>query len=257
MTTTTINAPRASSTPSTAGRLFAVARLQFTNPWTVLVLPWLILTAILLLNMGIWWLIVANTTLADRGDAMQGTEYSGAISYAFVYMMVVAVQAINGYFPFAMGLSVTRRTYYAGTALAFVALSVAFSVGLSIYALIEQATGGWWLGGRMFTAVYFGDNPLERFFIFFTILMFFFFVGSAVASVYVRWRAVGMITFFASLAILIVGILALLTLTDSWGAVGAWFAATGLVGTFAWTLVPTALAALTGYLLLRRATPKN
>lgn len=255
MTTSAID-----SRPATRGgsnRILSVVRLQFTNPWTVIILPWLILVVILLLNMAIWWLIFANVPAGDMADAQQGTQYSGAIGYAFVYMMVVAVQAINGYFPFALGYSVTRRNYYLGTALAFVGLSVFYSLGLSIFALIEDATNGWWVGGTMFTAVYFGENPLQRLFIYFTILMFFFFVGSAVAAVYVRWKALGMILFFTGLAFSIVGFFGIVTVTNSWDAVGSWFLANGLVGTYAWTLVLTAFAALTGYLILQRATPKS
>ena len=256
MTTSTITT-RPAATRGGVNRLAAIVRLQFTNPWTVLILPWLILVAILLLNMGIWWLIFSNVSAGDLADAHEGTQYSGAVSYAFVYMMVVAVQAINGYFPFALGYGVTRRNYYLGTSLAFVLLAVYYSVGFSIFALLEEATNGWWMGGTMFTAVYFGDNPLQRLFIFFAILMFFFFIGSAVAAVYVRWKSFGMIVFFAALAFLLLGIGALVTVTDGWPAVGAWFEANGFFGTFAWTLVPTSIAAVTGYFILRRATPKS
>jgi hypothetical protein len=257
MTTSTIDA-RPAVTHSGANRIAAVVRLQFTNPWTVLILPWLILIGILLLNMAIWWLIFSNVqSPADLADARDGTQYSGAVAYAFVYMMVVAVQAISGYFPFALGYGVTRRNYYLGAAISFVLLSVFYSIGLSLFALVEQATNGWGVGGTMFTAVYFGDSWVQRLFIFFTILMFFFFIGSAVAAVYVRWKATGMIVFFASLALLVIGGLALVSLTQNWAAVGAWFIANGFVGTFAWTLVPTTIAAITGYFILRKATPKN
>ena len=256
MTTSTLNAPPVTTRRGT-NRIGAVVRLQFTNPWTVVILPWLILIAILLLNLAIWWLIFHNLTGESLANAREGTQYSGAISYAFVYMMVVAVQAVNGYFPFALGYSVTRRNYYLGTALAFVGLSVFYSIGLSIFALLEDVTNGWWIGGTMFTAVYFGENPLQRLFIYFTILMLFFFLGSAVAAMYVRWKALGMIAFFVGLPFLLVGIGALVSVTDSWEAVGNWFVTTGLVGTFAWTLVLTAICAVTGYLVLRKATPKS
>ena len=46
-------------------------------------------------------------------------------------------------------------------------------------------------------------------------------------------------------------------LHGSWPAVGEWFAAMGPIGVVAWLLVPTALAAVAGYFILRRATPKS
>lgn len=253
---TTIDRPVTGRT--TLSRILAVVKLQFTNPWGVLILPWLILLAILVMNIAIWWIIFTSAaTDADRADIREGLLYGGAGSYIFVYMLVVAVQAINGYFPFALGYGVTRRNYYLGVALFFVIIAVIFTVGMSILGAIEEATDGWGMGGRMFTAAYFGENWVERGFIYFTLLLFFFFVGSTVAAIYVRYRATGMTFFWIALSLALIVVGALITLTQSWGAVGGWFAARGLVGSYAWSLVLTAIAAVSGYAVLRRATPKS
>lgn len=242
---------------TTLNRVLAVVKLQFTNPWQILILPWLIMMAILAMNIAIWWLILAGTPVENHADIQEGFKYSGAGSYIFVYMMVVAVQAINGYFPFALGYGVTRRNYYLGISATFVLISAMFTAGLSVLSAIEQASDGWGLGGRMFTAEYFGDDVGQRAFSFFTILLFFFFIGSTVAAIYVRWRATGMVAFFAGSALLLVGLGAIATLTSSWDSVWGWFAANGLMGSYAWSLVLTAIAAIGGYAVLRRATPRN
>jgi len=253
---TTIDRPVTGRT--TLSRILAVVKLQFTNPWSVLILPWLILIAILVMNIAIWWIIFTSAaTDADRADIREGLLYGGAGSYIFVYMLVVAVQAINGYFPFALGFGVTRRNYYLGVALFFVIIAVIFTVGMSILGAIEEATDGWGMGGRMFTAAYFGENWVERGFIYFTLLLFFFFVGSTVAAIYVRYRATGMTFFWLALSLALIVVGAIITLTQGWGAVGGWFADTGLVGSYAWSLVLTAIAAVSGYAVLRRATPKS
>ena len=253
---TTIDRPATGRT--TLSRVLAVVKLQFTNPWGVLILPWLILIAILVMNIAIWWIIFTSAaTDADRADIREGLLYGGAGSYIFVYMLVVAVQAINGYFPFALGFGVTRRNYYLGVALFFVIIAVIFTVGMSILGAIEEATDGWGMGGRMFTAAYFGENWVERGFIYFTLLLFFFFVGSTVAAIYVRYRATGMTFFWLALSLALIVVGAIITLTQGWGAVGGWFADTGLVGSYAWSLVLTAIAAVSGYAVLRRATPKS
>ena len=253
---TTIDRPVTGRT--TLSRVLAVVKLQFTNPWGVLILPWLILIAILVMNIAIWWIIFTSAaTDADRADIREGLLYGGAGSYIFVYMLVVAVQAINGYFPFALGFGVTRRNYYLGVALFFVIIAVIFTVGMSILGAIEEATDGWGMGGRMFTAAYFGENWVERGFIYFTLLLFFFFVGSTVAAIYVRYRATGMTFFWLALSLALIVVGAIITLTQGWGAVGGWFADTGLVGSYAWSLVLTAIAAVSGYAVLRRATPKS
>jgi hypothetical protein len=254
---TTITKPAV--TTSTANRILAVFRLQFVNPVTIIVTPLLILLAIFLMNVAIWALIMANLDSgADRADVAEGFQWSGASTFIFVYMMVVAVQAIVSTFSFALGLSVTRRDYYLGTALSFVALAALFATILAAFAAVEEATGGWGLGGRMFTAIYFGDGAwYERYFIFFALLLFFFFVGSIAAAIFVRWRAIGLTAFLVGLGFLIIGLIAILTFTETWDEMGSWFVANGWTGSYAWSLVPTVIAAITGFFVLRRATPKS
>lgn len=239
-------------------RILNVTRLHLTNKFPMMVLPLLILGFIFLVNLTIWWLIFSAVGPADAADASQGMQFSGASTFIFVYMMVVAVQAVNLTFPFALGYSVTRRDFYLGTSVMFVLLSVYYAAIMTIMATLERVTDGWGFGGAMFDVIYFSaDNPLLQFVLFLLVFLFFFFVGAATASVYVRWRANGMYVFFAILTLLIVGLVALTTFTESWPQVGAWFVANGAMGVALWSLVPTALAALTGFRLLRKATPKN
>lgn len=255
--TTAINDQRPTVGGSTLSRVAAVVRLQFTNPWSILILPWLIMMAILAMNIAVWWLILQATPTANHAEIREGFSYSGAGSFIFVYMLVVAVQAINGYFPFALGYGVTRRNYYLGISVTFVLLSALFTVVMSLLGGIEEATDGWGLGGAIFTAAYTGDGWAQRAFVYFVLLLFFFFIGSTVAAIYVRWKTTGMVAFFVGLAFLLIGIGALITLTESWNGVGEWFARTGLIGSYAWSLAITAIAAVAGYGVLRRATPKD
>jgi len=254
MTTITLPSPR----PITS-RLLSVMKLHFANPWTTITLPWIILGTIFAANLAIWALIFMNTPASEHAAIARGFQWSGASLYIFVYMMVVAIQAINVTFPFALGYGVTRRDYYLGTSLQFVLLSVMYAAGLTILAEIEKATNGWGLGGRMFTAAYFGSGLTwyEQFFVFFAMLVFFFFVGAAVAAVFVRWKATGITFFFIALGVAVLAALYLLTLTDSWPAVGRFFETAGWLGSYAWSLIITAISCVVGYLILRRATPRT
>ena len=239
-------------------RVGRIVRLHFANPWTTIGLPWIILGSIFLVNLAIWWIIFASVTSAsDRADVSDGLQYSGASFYIFVYMLVVAVQAISITFPFALGYGVTRRDYYLGTALNFVILSAIYSAGLTVLSIVEELTNGWGMGGRMFTAVYFGDGWAQRLYLFFVGFLFFFFIGALFAAVFVRWKSNGLVALFIGLGVLVVGLVALATFTQGWGAVGAFFAQAGLVGSVSWSLVITALAAVAGFLVLRRATPRG
>jgi len=239
-------------------RVLSVVKLHLTNPWTTITFPWIVMLTILVLTVLVWMLVLANIAdPADQAKAREGFGYSGSSGFIFVYMIVVAVQSINTMFPFAQGYGVTRRNFALGTGLYFVLLSAFFAIGLTVLSVIEDATGGWGVGGSLFSVGYFGETPAQRVFVFFTILILFFFSGSAVAAIYVRWRGFGITTFFIAFAFLIVGLGALITLVQGWDEVGAFFTTTGLVGSFAWSLVISALAAIGGYAVLRRATPKS
>jgi hypothetical protein len=254
MTTTT----RVHNSGGEVQRIFNVTRLHLTNKFPIMVLPLLILGFIFLVNLAIWWIIFASVGPADAADASQGMRFSGASTFIFVYMMVVAVQAVNLTFPFALGYSVTRRDFYLGTSLLFLLLSLYYAAIMTIMATVERATDGWAFGGAMFDVIYFSaDNPLLQFVLFLLVFLFFFFVGAATSAVYVRWRANGMYAFFAVLTLLLVGLAALATVTESWPRVGEWFLANGAMGVALWSLLPTALSAVTGFVLLRKATPKN
>jgi hypothetical protein len=258
MTTTALTTSRPAASGA-IGRILNVVRLHLVNRATIIYVPWLIMAFIFLVNYTIWWLFAANLGPGDLADARDGLQFSGASGYIFVYMLVVAVQAINLTFPFDQGYSVTRRDFYLGSAVTFIGLAAVFALAMTVLGAIERATNGWGLGGSMFAPVYFGggQSPLETFAVTFLGFLFFFFIGAATATVYVRWKANGMLVFFACLVLILLGLVALATFTASWSAVGAWFVRAGVLGVATWTLVPTALAAITGYFILRRATPRN
>jgi len=239
-------------------RILSVVKLHLANPWTTITFPWIVMLTIIALTVLVWMVVLANIPdVADQAKAREGFGYSGSSGFIFVYMIVVAVQSINTMFPFAQGYGVTRRNFSLGTALYFVILSAFYSVGLTILSIIEDVTKGWGVGGSIFSVGYFGDSPAQRLFVFFAILILFFFSGSAIAAIYVRWKGVGITTFFIAFGFALVAAGALITLVRGWDEVGAWFSATGLVGSFAWSFVVSALAAVGGYAVLRRATPKN
>ncbi|MEL0627750.1 ABC transporter permease [Salinibacterium amurskyense] len=238
-------------------RITSVAKLHFANPWTTLGLPWIILGVIFVGMLTIWWLIYSAIDPADRAGALEGTQFSGSSFFIYIYMMVVAIQAISITFPFALGYGVTRRDYYLGSALAFVVLAVIYTAGLTLISAAETMTGGWGMGVTIFAPVYFGAGIAERIFVQFVAFLFFLFFGSAIAAVWVRWKATGVTMFFIVVAALLVGLIALATFTDSWSAVGATLVDLGVLGVAAWSLVLTAISAVAGFTLLRRATPRN
>lgn len=257
MTAATIESPLAATA---FWRITRVVRLHVTNPWTTLIMPAIVLAAIFLLSFAIWALVFTAAGPDGAAEVSDGLQFSGASGWIFFYMLVVAVQAVNLTFPLALGYGSTRRDFSWGSALTFVLLSAMWAIALTVLAEIERATDGWGIGGRMFTTIYFGSETSpwwERGIVFFCLMVFFFFVGSAVASVYVRWRATGLVVFFIAMGAFLVGVIALITTTSSWPAVGDFFVTNGALGVSLWLLVPTAVSAVAGHVILRRATPRT
>lgn len=239
-------------------RISNVVRLHFVNRLTFVTLPWIILGSAFLITIAIW-MILRSVGVTDGVDGTANTpQVSGALLSILVYLLVAAVMAINLTFPFALGFSVTRREFYLGTALTFALVAAANSVVLTALAAIEQATNGWGLNGRLFTVPWGGGGtPLEHWFGFFALQLLFTFAGAAIATIYMRWRINGMVVFWVVGGAALVGFFALVTYTNSWAAIGSWLASTGTTGLAVWSLLPTAVAGLAGFAVLRRATPKN
>lgn len=256
--TTSGPVPASAGNPHPMNRIWNAARLNFINKWTVYWIPLMILGFIWLINMAIWWIIDANVSGSDRQDAFQGTQWSGASFYVFVYLLVIGVQSMNMTFAYALGLSLTRREFYLGSSLAFGVLSVAYGGVLTLLSYVEEWTNGWGFGGHMFTSVYFGAGPVwQRLFVFTAAMLFFAFIGAVSGSIFMRWRTNGLLIAGAITMLLVLGAIALVTFTQSWPLVGEWFVASGPHGVVAWTLIPTAIAAIAGYFILSRATPKG
>lgn len=239
----------------TGRRILATMRVHAANPWTIIFTPWIVLFTILALNLLIWLSIVLAA-----GDNVDDDAFvaNGGIAYLFVYMIVVAAQAMNQTFSFVVGMGTTRRDYFLGTAAIFVALSLQFGVGIAILAGIERATGGWGAGGQFFAPAFLADLPLWEIAVIYTmILLLMFFLGSAVAVVYLRWGPPALVMFFAALGLSLAGTAVLLSLNGAWPTVGRFFTQHSVLELSLYTLPVTVACAIVAWLLMRRSTPKG
>lgn len=246
--------PRTSvGTPTAFDRIWRIVRLHYLSWRMTLLFPWVILIGILGVNLAIWYLIVLGT----HENHLQ-TQYTGSLSYLFIYQAVVAVQLMNLSFGYALGVSSTRRDFFLGSGLFFVIHAAQFTAGIVLLTYIEQWTNGWGVGGHMFQTVYLGTGPLgQRLFTVFFGLLAVLFVGSIFGSVFVRWRAYGLYAVFGILLFVLLAALAVITFTHGWAAVGDWFVNNRALGVVAWSIPVTALCALIGFLALRRAVPRG
>lgn len=256
MTSATLT-PEIQDTPNALRRLINVVRLHLVNKTQIIVMPWLIMSFIFIVSLTIGWIFRSANETASPDKEQLVMEFNGALFYFLIYMLVLAVMAISQTFPFAQSYSVTRRDFYLGTVLTFLGLSTMYSLAVTVLSWIEDTTDGWGLNVVIFNPGFMTENLFARFYIMLVLFFFFFMMGMATASVYVRWRANGMYVFFGSLALLILGLVWLANSTNSWAAVGNWIVTSGVFGIVTWSLVPSILALITGYLFLQRATPRN
>lgn len=231
-------------------RLLTIIQLQLTNPMTLIGWPLIILGIIFLGNVAIL------TMIATATEGRAQVSVNGGVGFIWVYMLVMAVQSVNQTFPLALGFGSTRRDYLLGTGVLFALLSVGYSALITGLAAVERATGYWGLGLGFFDTQP-GAPLVELFLIYVLILLLSSSMGAATAAVYVRWKAVGMYVFWLGLVIVLVGAAFLITWTESWGAIGDFFATAGVLGSLAWSLVLTAVSSIAAYAILRRATPSN
>lgn len=256
MSTTAVADPGAAAP---FARSWRIARLLAANPWTIIGFPLVILGVIFAMNWAIWWLIARNLGAESIADGSDQTYYTGALSFVFIYMLVVAVQSVNVSFPLALGYGATRRAFSLGSALAFVLLAVGYALVMTLGAWLEELTGGWGLGGVFFRVFVFATDAgwLAQWWVYVCWLLFFFFSGTIFASAFVRWKAAGLTTAFVILAVVTVAAIAVLTLTESWIAFWDGLSTLGTVGFASALLVPALASAVVGHLVLRRATPRS
>src|SRR3954453_22123440 len=118
-------------------RILAAARLNLVHPLITLGMPWLIVALSFAINLAIWALTPAG--IDDGG-------FTGGVAALYVTAMIVFVQAVPQLLPFAMGISMSRRTFFLGTALLGLIQSLGYGVAIAALTAIEGATDGWGVG---------------------------------------------------------------------------------------------------------------
>lgn len=228
-------------------RVLAATRVQLIT-WPALVgWPWGILLSSFVINLMVFAVIA---------DEIPDDPTTGGLASIYVVTMIGAAQAITQFFPFSLGLSLTRRTFYAATSLLLVAEALVFGVLLYLCKVVEEATGGWGMSLRFFGLPFLSsDNPLAQILIYVVPFVLVGYLGICVALVLKRWGVSGLYV----LGIGLLGVLGLLVVLVTWqhwwAAIGRWFADQSTLSLFAgWPALLTLLLAGAGLLMIRRAT---
>ncbi|MEV0425976.1 ABC transporter permease [Micromonospora sp. NPDC050495] len=227
-------------------RILDVARMHTVAWLGQLAWPW----AIMGISLGTNLLIFASID-----EAAPGKNTTGGLASLYIVCALVAAASITQVFPFALGMGVTRRTFYLATTLVNVVQAVAYGVLLYLLNLVEGATNGFGIQLRFFRVPYVDvSNGLLQIAVYAVPFLFLNFLAIFVAVWYVRFGTNGLFA-TGAVAILVLGLLiALITWQGWYGDIWQWLSsqhqASLLVG---WPALLAAVAGLGGMVAIRRA----
>jgi hypothetical protein len=196
-------------------RVLAAARMQVVHPAVILGIPWLVVGVSFAINVAIW----AVAGLRD----VPGAGFTGGVLALYVTVCVVFVQAVTQLLPFAMGVSLSRRTYWLGVTLVGVLSSLGYGIALAALDAIGTATDGWGVGLSFWV-----PQPLQADNFFLQVLvsgapmLAFVFSGIGMGVVVKRWGPNGLWALALALLLLVGGVAVLLTGLGAWAQVGGW-----------------------------------
>ncbi|MEV0133880.1 hypothetical protein AB0H83_36110 [Dactylosporangium sp. NPDC050688] len=229
-------------------RVVAIARLHAAGRRDGLVWPLVILAIAFAVNLLVF---------GAMGDDIGDRPVTGGLASVYITALAFGAVAIAQQFPFALGMSVTRREFAAALGLFTVAQTAAYAVLLVVLQAVEDATGGWGMRLRFFGAGFLDREGVPAQLLIYAVpLLLMTLTGVALGTVYVRWHSNGV--FAAVCAVLLAGGLTagLVTKYGSWPATGEWFLRQSALSMFAgWPSIAVVVLAALSWATLRRATP--
>ena len=222
----------------------SVARYQLTNRLGFVILPWAILALDFLIAVAI-----ASSLPSSPGQP----RYAGALAGLYVVILIVGATAISVQLPFALALGVSRRSFYAGTALVALAVAVVYGLALTVLQLIERGSGGWGLNMHFFRVPYLLAGPWYLSWLTsFVGLALMLAWGMWFGLVYRRWNVVGLLSFIAVQALALAAVLLIIAGANAWHSVSRFFATLTIEGLTGLLALLTVVLLAGGYATVRR-----
>jgi hypothetical protein len=202
--------------------------------------------------------VVLHVVLGAPVDAVaEGLRYNQVLLWwPGIALLVHAAQVIGTSTPLALALGATRRSMWWGSVLTFVLHALLAAAVLTVFLLLERATGGWFLGLPAFDVHLFaGGSPAWALLVAFLVYLGAQLVGAVFATVYVRG---GPVALTLSIIGTVVTTLAVLVWAAATGAGAAAAVGAGSAGVPAGLVLLAAAApvllALLGWGLYRRVS---
>jgi hypothetical protein len=207
--------------------------------FTWLAMPWAIMAFSFLVNIGVALAVPASP------DGI----YTGGLVPIYIFMLICGALSMTRALPFGLMMGVSRRTYYAGTALLVLTLGVVYGLGLTLLQLVERATNGWGVRLHYFRVPWIMDGPwYETWLTSFVLLVVFVLYGMWYGLVFRRWSVTGLVAFVAAQILVALLVVVAVSATSSWSGVGHFFTtvtALALTGVLAVAAVAMGFGGLT------------
>ena len=157
--------------------------------------------------------------------------------------------------PFALALGVSRRSFYAGTALVALAVAAVYGLALTVLQLIERGTGGWGLNLHFFRVPYLLAGPWYLSWLTsFVGLALMLAWGMWFGIVYRRWSVVGLLSFIAVQVLALTAVLLIIAGANAWHSVSRFFTTLTIEGLTGLLALLTVVLLAGGYATVRRLT---
>jgi hypothetical protein len=195
------------------------------------------------------------SVMANR-DPGDGVTTTGGVASLYGVAIGMATISVTQIFPYALGMSVTRREFYLAWSLLAVVQSVVYALVLCLLRAVEQATGYWGMGMRYFSLPFMDDANQVLLLLGYAVPMLVVtHLGILLGTLHLRWGTTGVLASL-TLAITALGLAAaLITWTRRWHAIGRCLLDQSPTALLAgWPVLVAATFALGGYTLIRRAT---
>ncbi|MGG4032824.1 hypothetical protein ABEV74_03795 [Paenibacillus cisolokensis] len=181
--------------------------------------------------------------------------YTGGLASIIIYTNVVGFMTLHQTFPFALGYSIRRTDYFLGTAATVAGFSAISALLLTLLSVIESRwIVNWGTGLHFFHLPYLSDGTvLQRFFIFFIVLLHMYFLGFVLSSVHRRFRMSGILAVFIAFLLLSSIFSFVMLKYNLWIDLWNWLAGHTAFQLSLWLVPLVVLYAALSYWLLRRS----
>ncbi|WP_460802768.1 hypothetical protein [Microbacterium sp. GXF6406] len=226
-------------------RTLNVIRLQLINKQTFIWVPLIILAGAAVISILIYAMIPTDEP-----------KYGGGGQAPLWYFFAIGMSAMTLTFPFSQAMSITRREFFFGTMLTAVLGSALMGIVFLAGGGIELLTDGWGMNGYLFYLPWLWEAGAGgAFVVYFVLALFFFVVGFTGATIYKSWGPTVLTIASIALALMIVGVVFLVTRLELWGRVFAGIMDLGALGLALWGLVVVVALSALSFLAFRRAHP--